>query len=417
MWEQAGIVAVGDEVLTGETVNTNGAWLAQELLQAGSRVAWQLVVPDDEQAIADAVRWGLQSVPLVVLVGGLGPTPDDRTRAGVARGLGIGMAVDPEWSAALEARHGGEGASRARSIGAQAMRLDGAELLENHVGTAPGQLIATPRGAVALLPGPPAECRSVAAALTARVERATGRRIVRHSWRVYDLPESELAFRLGSLLTDASGPRTGLYVRPGLVEWRVEVEEGSREAQRLPELLAEAERRAGVPLFGQEPAADATALVRELARRGDTVALAESLTGGMLAAQLTTVPGASRVVLEGQVVYTEAAKVRVGVPVSLLSTEGAVSGHVALALADAVRHRAGATWGLGITGYAGPEGGDRHHPVGTYYVALTGPGVSEVRKRRSWSDREWVRGAAAETARHLLALALAGRLPPGAEGH
>lgn len=417
MWERVGIVAVGDEVLTGETINTNGAWLAQALLRAGSRVAWQLVVSDDEDAIAEAVRRGLQSVPLVVLVGGLGPTPDDRTRAGVARGLGIEMAVDPEWSAALAQRHGGRGASRARSIDVQALRLAGAELLPNHVGTAPGQLIVGPTGAVALLPGPPAECRSVAAALTARVARATARHIVRHSWRVYDLMESELAFRLGTLLTAADGPRTGLYVRPGVVEWRVEVLEGSPEAARIPELLAEAERRAGVPLFGQEPAADAEALVRELARRGDTVAVAESLTGGMLTAQLTAVPGASRVVLEGQVVYTEAAKVRVGVPPSLLSTEGAVSRHVALALADAVRHRAGATWGLGTTGYAGPQGGDRDHPVGTYYVALTGPGVSEVRERRSRSDREWVRGAAAETGRHLLALALAGRLPPGAEGH
>lgn len=415
MWERAGIVAVGDEVLTGETINTNGAWLAQALLQAGSRVAWQLVVADDEAAIAEAVRWGLQSVSLVVLVGGLGPTPDDRTRAGVARGLGLGLAVDPEWAAALEQRHGGQGPSRARSIAAQALRLAGAERLANHVGTAPGQLIVVPTGAVALLPGPPAECRSVARALTARVERATGRRIVRHTWRVYDLTESELAFRLGSLLTAPDGPRTGLYVRPGVVEWRVECEEGSPEAARIPELLAEAERRAGVPLYGQEPAADPVALVRELARRGDTVAVAESLTGGMLAAQLTAVPGASRVVLEGQVVYTEAAKVRAGVPPSLLSTEGAVSRHVALALADAVRHRSRATWGLGTTGFAGPAGGDRDHPVGTYYVALTGPGASVVRERRSRSDREWVRGACAETARHLLALALAGRLPPGAD--
>ncbi len=415
MWERAGIVAVGDEVLTGETINTNGAWLAQALLQAGSRVAWQLVVPDDEGAIAEAVRRGLQSVPLLVLVGGLGPTPDDRTRAGVAAGLGVTMAVDPDWAAALEQRHGGQGPSRTRSIDAQAMRLAGADLLVNQVGTAPGQLVVVPAGAVALLPGPPAECRSVAVALTARVERATGRRIVRRTWRVYDLTESELSFRLGTLLTAAEGPRTGLYVRPGVVEWRVEVAEGSPEAARLPELVAEAERRAGVPLYGEEPSADAVALVRSLADRGDTVAIAESLTGGMLAAELTAVPGASRVVLEGQVVYTEAAKVRMGVPRSLLLTEGAVSRRVALALADAVRDRSGATWGLGTTGYAGPQGGDPDHPVGTYYVALTGPGVSTVYRRRSRSDREWVRRAAAETGRHLLALALAGQRAPGAE--
>lgn len=411
MWERVGIVAVGDEVLTGETINTNGAWLAQQLLQAGSRVAWQLTAPDDEAAIAHAVCTGLQSVPLVVCVGGLGPTPDDRTRAGVARGLGIGLTPDPEWGAAVARRHGGAGASRTQSVAVQSLRLDGAELLENQVGTAPGQLVSRPQGAVALLPGPPAECRSVAEALLARVRRATGRRVVRHTWRVYDLAESELAFRLGDLLTGAAGARTGVYVRPGVVEWRLEAVEGSAEAAAVPAWRAEAERRAGVPLYAEEPSAAAGALVGALAARGDTLAVAESLTGGLLASQLTSVPGASRVVLEGRVVYTEPAKIRLGVPASLLSAHGAVSWHVALAMADAVREVTGATWGLATTGYAGPEGGDRDHPVGTYYVGLAGPGVHDVRRRRSRSDREWVRAAAAETARHLLALALAATLP------
>lgn len=411
MWERVGIIAVGDEVLTGETVNTNGAWLAQQLLQAGSRAAWQLTVADDEGAIADAVRTGLRTVPLVVCVGGLGPTPDDCTRAGVAQALGIGLAPDAEWQAAIERRHGGAGASRAQSIAVQSQRLEGAALLENLVGTAPGQLVTRPEGAVALLPGPPAECRSVADALLARVERATGRRVVRHTWRVYDLTESEFAFRLGDLLTGATGLRTGVYVRPGVVEWRVEAVAGGAEAAQIPAWRAEAERRAGVPLYGDEPSAAAAAVVAALAARGDSLAVAESLTGGLLASQLTAVPGASRVVLEGRVVYTEPAKVRLGVPAPLLSAHGAVSGHVALAMADAVRYLAGATWGLATTGYAGPGGGDRDHPVGTYYVGLTGPGVREVLQRRSRSDREWVRAAAAETARHLLARALAAKAP------
>lgn len=409
MWERAGIVAVGDEVLTGEVINTNGAWLAAQLMEAGSRPGWQAVVPDDEAAIAEAVRVGLQHVPLLVLVGGLGPTPDDRTRSGVARGLGVSLAPDPEWAARLEARHGGRGASRTASIQAQSQRLAGATRLENQVGTAPGQLVILGEQAVALLPGPPAECRSVAQDLLFHVRARTGRRVVRHTWRVYDLTESELAHRLGDLLTNPDGPRTGLYVRPGVVEWRVEMVDQPDAPARydLDALVREARRRIQVPLYDDAVSSHPGRLLDALAARGETVAVAESLTGGLLSQQLTSPPGASAVVMEGRVVYTEAAKVRLGVPASLIAAKGVVSHEVAVALAEAARAAAGTTWGLGLTGYAGPSGGDAVHPPGTYYVGLAGPGPSIWRQRRSGADRDTVRAAAAETARHMLALALA----------
>ncbi len=398
------IVAVGDEVLTGEVLNTNGAWLGQALLAAGSRVTQQVLVPDDEAAIRDTLLSAWQTADLVVLVGGLGPTPDDRTRDGVAAALGVGMAVDPLLEARIRLRHGRHPGSEA-SIRRQSLVLDTATVLPNRVGTAPGQLLLRQDKAVALLPGPPWECRDVAEGFLREVERRTGRRIVRATWRCYGLTESEFAHHLGDLLTSGSF-RAGVYVRPGVVELRLEASLGDDAAEAM-ELLsragAEARSRVPVPLYDDQVPIEPARLIDALARRGETVSLAESLTGGLLAAELTDVPGASAVVLDGQVVYTDEAKVRLGIDRHLLAEAGAVSEPVARALAELSRQRSGATWGLGLTGYAGPSGGTTSDPVGTYYCAVAGQNGTVVHRRRTRSGREVVRLAAAETARFLLA--------------
>lgn len=407
MWDSVVIAAVGDEVLTGEVINTNGAWLAQALLASGSRVVRQVLVPDDEEAIRDSLLEGWQRADLVVFVGGLGPTPDDRTRDGVAAALGLSMAVDPEVEHKIRIRHSQHAGSEA-SILRQSLVLQTATILPNRVGTAPGQLIVRDDKAVALLPGPPWECRDVAETLLRAVERRTGKRVVRATWRCYELTESEFAHRLGDILT-RDVPRAGVYVRPGVVELRLEAVLGS-EAEAAERLLAEtgdkARERIPVPLYDEAVPIAPARLIETLIARGETLAIAESLTGGVLLAELTAVPGASSVVLEGQVVYTDEAKVRLGVDPALLASEGAVSEAVARALAEAVRRRTGASWGIGLTGYAGPTGGTPTNPVGTYYCAVAGQHGTVVHRRRTRSGREVVRLAAAETARFLLARAL-----------
>lgn len=407
MWERAAIIAVGDEVLTGEVVNTNGSWMARELIRAGSRPLLQQCVGDDVEAITAAIRRALDAVDLVVLIGGLGPTPDDLTRLGAARALGRGIHRDPEVMAYIRARHR-QGAGHEASIAQQSEIVDGAEVLLNPVGTAPGQLIRTgpqDRQAVALLPGPPGECRGVGALLLEQVRRATGRQVVRATWHCYDLTESELAHYLRPILTGLH-PRAGLYTRPGVIDLRLEAE-ADAEATGLPPVVAraaaEAQALVPVPLYDDTWPIAPERLLGALRERGETLAVAESVSGGRLAAELTAVPGASDVLAEGVVVYTDAAKIRLGVPAGLLTEHGPVSQPVAEALAEAVRRRAGTDWGVGLTGWAGPGGGDEREPVGTYYCAVAGPDGVATKRRRTRMAREVVQQAAAETARFMLA--------------
>lgn len=407
MWEQSAIIAVGDEVLTGEVVNTNGSWLARELLVVGSRPMQQITVGDDVDAISGAISTALAQTDLVVLVGGLGPTPDDMTRQGAARALDREIAFDAEVAEQIRRRHR-RGPGHEASIAQQSQILQGAEVLPNPVGTAPGQLIRIAERAVALLPGPPAECRGVAATLLTRVREATGRRVARMTWRCYDLTESEMAHHLGDLLRGLH-PRAGLYTRPGAIELRLEAE---ATQDTMPPIIAraaaEARSRLPVPLYDETLPSQPTALIQALAASGQTIALAESMTGGRLAMELITVPGASKVVMEGNVVYTDSAKVRIGCSPQLLAKFGAVSPETAEALAKAVRERTGADWGIAVTGFAGPDGGNEKDPVGTYYCAVAWANGVDVRRRRSRSGREVVQQAACETARFMLALNLVG---------
>lgn len=412
MWENAAVVAVGDEVLTGEVINTNGAWLSRRLLAAGARVRRQVVVGDDVHAIAETVRRLLTEVDLVVVVGGLGPTPDDLTRDGVSAALNLPLQPDAAIAALIAPRHRAA-AGREESVRRQSLILTGAEVLPNSAGTAPGQLVYQGQRAVVMLPGPPHECQAVADVFLPRVERATGRRVLRLTWRCYDLSESEMAHYLGDLLT-APVPRAGLYVSPGVVELRLEMPAaGPAMPPELSAAGALARARVPAPLYDQSLPVSADDLVATLAERRETVALAESLTGGLLATQLTAVPGASQVVLEGQVVYTNEAKARLGLPPDFLCEKGAVSAEVARLLARRIRERAGSTWGVGLTGFAGPGGGTVDNPVGTYYCAVAGPEGVLVRRRRSGAARDVVRRAAAETARFLLAGAISAQ--PGFE--
>jgi nicotinamide-nucleotide amidase len=407
MWERAAVIAVGDEVLTGEVVNTNGAWLASQLLRVGSRAVLQMAVGDDAVAIAGALRTARQVADLILFIGGLGPTPDDLTREAVADVLGVSLHLNQAVADRIRARHR-RGPGHEASIRQQSQVLAGAEVIANDVGTAPGQLLRLGTNAVALLPGPPAECRSVADHLWPHVEAATGRRVVRHTWRCYDLPESEMAHHLGDILTGIH-PRAGIYTRPGVVELRLEAP--AEPGEGLPAIIARAgalaRGRLPAPLYDDEALPTAPeALIAILASRRQTVAIAESLTGGLLSAQLTLIPGASEVVMEGNVVYTEAAKERLGCPAELVKMHGAVSQEVARALAEQARARAGTDWGVALTGFAGPGGGTDREPVGTYYCAVAGAGGTRVRRRSSRLGRAAVREAACETARFMLAQAL-----------
>ncbi|MDA8193182.1 MAG: nicotinamide-nucleotide amidohydrolase family protein [Thermaerobacter sp.] len=401
MISTACIIAVGDEVLTGEIANTNSAFVADRLLTAGVRPRRHLVVGDDPAEIRRSVQDGLAWSDLVVMIGGLGPTPDDVTKDAVADALGRQLISNPELASLIAARHG-RNVGWEESVARQARVVEGAILWPNSAGTAPGQVLAASKGWVVLLPGPPAEMAAIVEAYL--VPWLTGHAsdsLIRETYRAYDDGESAVSKHIDRLLR-GQHPHTGLYARPGEIQLRLE----SRDTVhgRLLVQRAAAWARGQYPhrlyRFGRR--ARSEILLQELTRRSLQVAAMESLTGGMLLSRLIEWPGASLAVAGGSIAYTDAAKIAFGVPPQVIATYGAVSGECALAMADAARAQTGADIGMATTGYAGPSGGTPGHPVGTVFVAVTTARQREMRHRLSGASRTDIRHMAVEQVLTLL---------------
>lgn len=422
--ESATILAIGDEVLSGEIVNSNAAWLGRELLAIGVTPLAALVVGDEPAAIGAAFRWCRARSDVVITVGGLGPTHDDLTKEVLATEMGRPLAIDPAVRQAIAARHR-RGPGHEASIDRQATVIAGAQIWPNPVGTAPGQLLTwqDEEGAerhLILLPGPPRELQAIAETwmLPFLKRRAQRPGLVRAAFAVYDLPESQVAHYLRPLV-DAAPVRIGIYTAPGRVEVRFQAARDPAAPQALPTAVVEAARRAQallpVPLYPLGGPSRAERMVDALQARHQTVATMESLTGGLLASALIDVPGASRVVRGGAVAYQDAVKAALGVPEGILQRDGAVSEACALAMAEAARRRFDADYGLATTGYAGPGGGSEEIPAGSFFVAVASTGLTTARRREVRAGRQGTRIAAVEAALSLLweALGLPIELPAG----
>jgi nicotinamide-nucleotide amidase len=397
MITSAHIIAVGDEVLWGETVNTNAAWMAHFLMSFGVRPTSHQVVADDEQAIGDALGRGLKEAALVVVMGGLGPTADDRTLEGVARALGRGWELNAEVLQHISGRHGHASGWRA-SVRRQARTIAGAEVWLNRRGQAPGQLIPCHDRWVVLLPGPPREMQGIAEEFMARwLSARSGGGIHRDSVVVFDVGESAAASHLWPLL-DGAHPKAGIYAQPGRVDIRIETPDSEMGQVVRARALAWLQSQLPVPGYSEELADRETYLIHWLVEHGLTVAAMESVTGGMLLARLIGVPGASEAVGGGVVAYTNAAKQHYGVRKEILDGPGAVSAECATAMARAVREEFQAFVGVATTGYAGPGGGDEQHPVGTFFVAAASDAGVVVRERYAPLERQAVRQIAVQTA-------------------
>jgi nicotinamide-nucleotide amidase len=361
------LLTVGDELLRGDTANGNATWLGQRLTEAGAAVTRAVVVPDDLDAITGALYEALERADAVIVTGGLGPTSDDMTREALAQAAGVALDRDPE----LERRLRERAAERNVPLRPDALRMadvpHGAALLPNPAGTAPGLRLKLPGGVVYALPGVPAEMRaitdeSVLPDLGGEVVAAT-------VLRTATVWESVVADRLAPVEA-MPGVRLAYYAGAGEVRVRVEA--------RATDLLAEAEATArdllGSALYGTGDTSLDRVVHGLLAARGATVAVAESLTGGLLGGRLTGMPGSSATFTGGVIAYATPLKHRLlGVPEDLLAAHGAVHPDVAAAMARGVRERLGATYGLAVTGVAGPEPQDGY-PVGTVHVAVADSG-------------------------------------------
>ncbi|HEX6536400.1 MAG TPA: competence/damage-inducible protein A [Gemmatimonadaceae bacterium] len=404
---QVEILTIGDELLLGYTVDTNAAYLARALADAGIIVSRRATVGDDATEIARAVAEALDRTGAVITTGGLGPTADDRTRPAIAALFGRELRRDEGIVARLEARFREMGyASMPPANLVQAMVPEGARLLANGHGTAPGLWLEDARGRwVAMLPGVPREMRGMLAdtLLPLLHERAGGEEgvVLSRTLRTTGIGESALAEHLGDLAAGVNG--LPLAFLPGWegVDLRVTARGMPRaDAERaLEEAVSMLRERVGHRAYG-EIGTDLAAVVLDACRAGGVrVATAESCTGGMLGARLTAIAGSSDVYVGGVVAYDNSIKERLlGVDARLLREHGAVSEPVALAMARGARERTGAEIAISITGVAGPGGGSAEKPVGTVWIAVVAPAGERASRRVFPGDREEIRRRATQGA-------------------
>ncbi|TDD38487.1 CinA family nicotinamide mononucleotide deamidase-related protein [Actinomadura sp. KC06] len=370
------LLTVGDELLLGDTINGNAAWLGRRLADHGVDVTRSVVVGDETDVIVEAVTAALGRADAVISTGGLGPTYDDLTRDALAKAAGVGLVRDP----ALERRLRERVERAGRELQPMALRMadvpEGARVLANSAGSAPGLRVELPGGIVYALPGVPFEMRTIMdeTVLPELAEIAGLPAVARRTLRTARMWESVVATRLAEVEA-MDGVRLAYLPDPAEVKVRISVA-GPGAAGRLADVEARVRDLLGDAVYGAEDESLDRVVHRLLAERSATVATAESLTGGLIGAELTAMPGSSATFAGGMVTYATETKHRLlGVPAELLAEEGAVHPDVAAAMAAGVRDALNATYGLAVTGVAGPDPQDGR-PVGTIYIGVAGPGES-----------------------------------------
>ncbi len=410
----AAILTVGAELLRPHREDRNTPLLKERLARLGMSAVFAAVLPDDEAILAETIRKALQASDWVFVCGGLGPTSDDRTRDAAASALGVPLVIDAGSAERIRERFRKRGIEMPEVNLRQAMVPSGAQVLPNRHGTAPGVLARAEDGArLVLLPGPPRELAEMFDSEVAprmREAGAAAERAPESVIRLAGIPESALEQEIGPLTPPSGGPLSlAILVSRGEIEVRVTGRSPADRdgAFRLADRIA---ARMGEAVYGREAGVGLeTPIGRRLADRGERVAVAESLTGGLIADRITSVPGASDWFDLGIVAYANQAKRDLlGVPETVLASSGAVSEETARAMAEGVRMRAVAlraekarTWGLAVTGIAGPGGATEDKPVGLVWMAVAGKKTRAVRHVFP-GDRELVRQLTATYALDLL---------------
>lgn len=403
----AEIIAIGSEMLTPFRLDTNSLWLTERLNSMGIDVKLKTIVGDDESRLEEAVRDAIKRSDIIISTGGLGPTEDDITRKIFARVLKRRLILDDAILERLKARFAKRGMPMPEINARQALVMERAEVLQNPNGTAPGMLIAEGKCMIAMLPGPPREMRPMFDSSVAPVlkQQAGDVLILRRKLSIFGLTESRTDELAAPVYTRFQNPSTTILFKDGQIELHLTAQSKSEtEANRLlDELAGQLDEVLGEYIFSRR---DETLeqVVGDLLRwRGYSLATAESCTGGLLAGRITEVAGSSEYFLEGVVTYSNEAKMRMlVVPKEMLETHGAVSEPVACAMASGVRKLADSTFGIGITGIAGPGGGSEEKPVGLVYIALADDETAAARKFIFPGDRQFIRTLAVNAALDMI---------------
>jgi nicotinamide-nucleotide amidase len=412
---RAWLVSIGTELTLGQSVDTNAAWLAQQLAAIGIRAERHLTVGDELPAIREILAQAAAACDLIIVTGGLGPTEDDLTRRALAEAAGVELETD---AASLEqirvffAKRRRAFTERNR---VQALIPRTGRAVANTCGTAPGIFIELNGTPCYALPGVPFEMKAMFARdVWPHLRAASAGRVLRQRrLNCFGLGESDIGARLRDLMAPDRNPQVGTTAELGIIGVRINAEADTvDEAETLlGQTEAEIRARLGHIVFGRDSETLAAVVGERLAARRETVCTAESCTGGLIAKMLTDTAGSSAYFVGGAVTYANELKQQLlGVPADTLAELGAVSEPVARAMAMGARERFAATYALAVTGIAGPSGGTTDKPVGLVYFGLATPADVTTRELRFGSDspREVTRARAAHAALNLLRLALVG---------
>jgi len=399
----AEIIAIGSELLTPGFVDTNSSYLTQQLNGIGVSVVMKAIVGDDENYLENAIRGSLARSPILLTIGGLGPTEDDVTKKVVARVLQRQLVLDDATLERIQALFKSRGITMAANNARQALILTGSEILVNNHGSAPGLWIQGEKNLIVLLPGPPSELIPMFedSCLPRLHKLAGGTKLARRIFRTTGVGESSLDALIAPIYTPFKNVETTILAKPGQVEVRLtargkNAEEADRLVQELADLLDKALEEY---TFAKTEQSLEEVVGMYLVMKDATISLAESCTGGLVAERLTSVSGSSRYFMSSVVCYSNESKMELaGIPPLLLEMQGAVSEEVSRGLAEGIRERAKTTIGVGVTGIAGPTGATPEKPVGTVHISVASPQGTVHRRFLFMGDRGRVRWQASQAA-------------------
>jgi len=408
---KAEIIAVGSEMLTPHRTDTNSLYITEKLNDIGVALAFKGVVGDRRKDLVNAIRTALARVDVLILMGGLGPTEDDLTREAAADALSLTLRRDATQVAALHARAASWRISMPPNNLKQADVLEGATLLPNANGSAPGQFLDTTfegyRKLILLVPGPPHECKALwdAECMPRLREFVPPRAIAKRTLKAAMIAESQADKLIAPIYTTYPDVETTILAHTGDIQLTLICAKPTIEVaqQRVDELAGKLEEALDEWIYSSQGESLEQIVLYYLGLRQATLAVAESCTGGLISQRITSVPGSSRSFIGGAVVYSDALKQAfAGVSPDLIAQYGAVSEEVAKALANGIRLRTGAAIGLGITGIAGPSGATETKPVGLVHIAVSDIQKTDTFERTFRGDRQRVREWAAQAALDLV---------------
>lgn len=403
----AEIVAVGSEMLTPQRLDTNSLYITGALNNLGVEVVAKYVIGDHLERLRDAVRHAISRSEILIISGGLGPTEDDLTREAVAHALDRKLNFDPEIAEALEQRFARLNRKMAEVNKRQAFVIEGADILPNERGTAPGQWVEESGAVIMLLPGPPHELKAMfERQCLPRLSRVVPTQVIRTvELRVAGMGESDLDQLIKPVYTKYQNPATTILAGAGDIQIHLRARcatEAEAEAL-LAEVAGPIEMLLGDRVYSRKGESLEAVVGGLLRQEQATVSVAESCTGGLLGERFTSVPGSSDYFLGGFITYTNEMKIELlGVAPELLERHGAVSQEAAEAMAIGARRRTNSTYALSVTGVAGPDSGSESAPRGTLFLGLADPAGVEVMRRQFLGDRDRIRSFAAQLALDLL---------------